>query len=334
MRSVAPLATAGLAAALLTVVASPGNGSAVRRADATTGVTLTVDAAKGQHRDQPARLRGQLRVAGVRAEAGVPGAGRPLGRQQHEPLQLHEPHLQHRVGLLLREHRRRRRRHPRLADQDRPQAALEQPGHGADDRLGVEGLAERSPVHLLVPEDRLPGPELFDFWDSNCGNGVERRHEPDRRPDHDLDRGGGRLRRADGAATWCRRTARRQHGGVRFYELDNEPDLWNSTHRDVHPDPLSARASSGRSPTATARAVKDADPTRRRGRPERLGLVRLLLLGARRLRQLDGRSGRSRRAAARSVVPQAGSPRPSGAAATVCSTTSTSTSTRRRAASP
>ncbi len=28
-------------------------------------------------------------------------------------------------------------------------------------------------------------------------------------------------------------------GGVRFYNLDNEPMLWNSTHRDVHPTPLS-----------------------------------------------------------------------------------------------
>lgn len=27
-------------------------------------------------------------------------------------------------------------------------------------------------------------------------------------------------------------------GGVRFFALDNEPALWNSTHRDVHPDPL------------------------------------------------------------------------------------------------
>jgi hypothetical protein len=27
-------------------------------------------------------------------------------------------------------------------------------------------------------------------------------------------------------------------GGVRYYALDNEPALWNSTHRDVHPQPL------------------------------------------------------------------------------------------------
>ncbi|MBI1742815.1 glycoside hydrolase family 44 protein [Candidatus Acetothermia bacterium] len=28
-------------------------------------------------------------------------------------------------------------------------------------------------------------------------------------------------------------------GGVKFYDLDNEPALWNSTHRDVHPTPVS-----------------------------------------------------------------------------------------------
>jgi beta-glucanase (GH16 family) len=28
-------------------------------------------------------------------------------------------------------------------------------------------------------------------------------------------------------------------GGIRFYDLDNEPMLWNSTHRDVHPQPTS-----------------------------------------------------------------------------------------------
>ena len=25
------------------------------------------------------------------------------------------------------------------------------------------------------------------------------------------------------------------NGGVRFYDLDNEPDIWFATHRDVHP---------------------------------------------------------------------------------------------------
>lgn len=42
-------------------------------------------------------------------------------------------------------------------------------------------------------------------------------------------------------AGWMRhlaaRTGRAGAGGVRFWALDNEPMLWNSTHRDVHPEP-------------------------------------------------------------------------------------------------
>jgi len=34
------------------------------------------------------------------------------------------------------------------------------------------------------------------------------------------------------------RTGTAAQGGVRFFELDNEPMLWNSTHRDVHPKPV------------------------------------------------------------------------------------------------
>jgi Glycoside hydrolase family 44 len=35
----------------------------------------------------------------------------------------------------------------------------------------------------------------------------------------------------------ARRTGTAGYGGVRLYALDNEPTLWNSTHRDVHPQP-------------------------------------------------------------------------------------------------
>jgi hypothetical protein len=34
------------------------------------------------------------------------------------------------------------------------------------------------------------------------------------------------------------RTGMAGQGGVRLFALDNEPGLWNSTHRDVHPNPL------------------------------------------------------------------------------------------------
>lgn len=48
-------------------------------------------------------------------------------------------------------------------------------------------------------------------------------------------------------------------GGVRFYNLDNEPMLWNSTHRDVHPLPTSYDEMKDRT-IQYAAALKAADP--------------------------------------------------------------------------
>jgi hypothetical protein len=49
-------------------------------------------------------------------------------------------------------------------------------------------------------------------------------------------------------------------GGVMFYNLDNEPMLWNSTHRDVHPGATSYDELRDRTFTYAAE-VKAADPT-------------------------------------------------------------------------
>lgn len=49
------------------------------------------------------------------------------------------------------------------------------------------------------------------------------------------------------------------NGGVRFYDLDNEPMLWNSTHRDVHPNPTSYDELGQRTVNYAA-AVKAVDP--------------------------------------------------------------------------
>gem|GEM_PF-769379 len=49
-------------------------------------------------------------------------------------------------------------------------------------------------------------------------------------------------------------------GGVRSYEIDNEPTLWNSTHMDVHPTPLSYDELWQKS-LAAAQGIKAADPT-------------------------------------------------------------------------
>jgi hypothetical protein len=52
------------------------------------------------------------------------------------------------------------------------------------------------------------------------------------------------------------------NGGVRYYALDNEPMLWNSTHRDVHPQPLSYDEIWQRT-VAYASAIKAQDPQAR-----------------------------------------------------------------------
>jgi hypothetical protein len=49
-------------------------------------------------------------------------------------------------------------------------------------------------------------------------------------------------------------------GGVPFYNLDNEPMLWNDTHRDVRPEPLGYDDLRDRTYQHAA-AVKAADPT-------------------------------------------------------------------------
>ncbi len=49
-------------------------------------------------------------------------------------------------------------------------------------------------------------------------------------------------------------------GGVALYELDNEPDGWNNTHRDIHPDNLGHDELVNKTLTYGG-AVKDADAT-------------------------------------------------------------------------
>ncbi len=49
------------------------------------------------------------------------------------------------------------------------------------------------------------------------------------------------------------------NGGIRWYALDNEPALWNSTHRDVHPQPLTFDELWTRT-RDTAAAIKAKDP--------------------------------------------------------------------------
>ncbi len=99
------------------------------------------------------------------------------------------------------------------------------------------------------------------YW-NDCGNGVK--------PDGKTNLAGNDP--ADTSATigpdfvteWVRYLAGRYgtaaQGGVLFYNLDNEPDWWFTTHRDVHPDPVGYDEIRDRTFLYGA-AVKAADPT-------------------------------------------------------------------------
>jgi hypothetical protein len=109
------------------------------------------------------------------------------------------------------------------------------------------------------PAGRFPTQDSFDQWDANCGNGrlneanLAGADPADTSVPADASFAGAmvsHLVSQFGPAT---------RGGVPIYELDNEPVLWSSTHRDVHPQPVTDDELGTKS-TATAAAIKAADP--------------------------------------------------------------------------
>ncbi|MBF0496960.1 MAG: VCBS repeat-containing protein [Deltaproteobacteria bacterium] len=102
-----------------------------------------------------------------------------------------------------------------------------------------------------------------DPWDPDCGNGVLTN--------------GANLTGNDPADTstqigpdfvtgWIQHLTAKYgaaaSGGVAYYDLDNEPMLWNSTHRDVHPQPTSYDELRNRTYQYAA-AIKFGDPSAR-----------------------------------------------------------------------
>lgn len=97
-------------------------------------------------------------------------------------------------------------------------------------------------------------------WRPDCGNGVK----PDGtdvtgNDPTDTSVPAGPRYITDWLAHLTGKYGQAKDGGVRFYNLDNEPDLWHATHRDVHPE--GAGYDEMRDQTyAIAGAVKAADP--------------------------------------------------------------------------
>ncbi|MFB9415155.1 glycoside hydrolase family 44 protein [Dactylosporangium matsuzakiense] len=116
------------------------------------------------------------------------------------------------------------------------------------------------PFACGFPATRFPTQDGFDQWDANCGNG--KLNGADIAGAVPTDTSVAADASFDGAMVshLVSQFGPAAHGGVAIYELDNEPVLWSSTHRDVHPNAVSYDELGGKS-TATAAAIKAADPT-------------------------------------------------------------------------
>jgi len=97
-------------------------------------------------------------------------------------------------------------------------------------------------------------------WDPDCGDGLQPNGAPitgNDPTDTSVTAGPGFV------AGWVQHLVGRfgsaAAGGVRFYNLDNEPMLWNSTHRDIHPQPVTYAELRDRT-VQYAAALKAADP--------------------------------------------------------------------------
>jgi hypothetical protein len=78
--------------------------------------------------------------------------------------------------------------------------------------------------------------QSVDPYDTNCGNGKHTNGTPITGNDpHDTSIAIGPTFVQDWVRHLIGRYGTAAQGGVRYYNLDNEPGLWNSTHRDVHP---------------------------------------------------------------------------------------------------
>ena len=120
---------------------------------------------------------------------------------------------------------------------------------------------DQHPYACGFPTDTYPDQESTDPYDDHCGNGVQGNgvditgNDPT-----SSSRAVGPDYVGDLIADLVARYGRASAGGVRYIELDNEPSLWDSTHRDVHPEPLTYDELAQRA-VDYAKVIKAADPT-------------------------------------------------------------------------
>jgi len=101
--------------------------------------------------------------------------------------------------------------------------------------------------------------DSVDPWDTDCGNGLHNGVEIAGNDPLDTSFAIGPSFVTDWITHLTGKYGTAANGGVLFYNLDNEPMLWNSTHRDVHPNGTTYDELRDQTYTYAA-AIKAADP--------------------------------------------------------------------------
>jgi len=116
------------------------------------------------------------------------------------------------------------------------------------------------PYDCGFPKTSFPSQQSFDPYDTDCGNGLNPNSTPIIGNDPaDTSVAIGPTFVQDWMRHLIGRYGTAAQGGVELYNLDNEPGLWNETHRDVHPDPPTYDELSDRGKQYAA-AIKAVDP--------------------------------------------------------------------------
>jgi len=115
------------------------------------------------------------------------------------------------------------------------------------------------PLTCGFPSSRFASQDAFDPWDSGCGSGKQGGSSL-AAVASDVGQPEDQSYAADWMADLESRYNTAAHGGVKFYELGNEPALWDQTHRDIHPSAVSYDELWSKT-QAYGAAVKDADPS-------------------------------------------------------------------------
>lgn len=123
------------------------------------------------------------------------------------------------------------------------------------------GWTPKSENYLCgFPKSRFPDQRAFEPWRGQCGDGYTSAGVRITNPEPTDSSAPITTAFATGWVNYLvNRYGSANNGGIRFYAMDNEPYLWNDTHRDVRTTPLSY--DEHRDLTyAYAAAVKNADP--------------------------------------------------------------------------